>query len=547
MKRKYWKSIIAVLTVLTCVVALAACSKSATKSSTVNIKHADNGDVIYPIQGSEQVVLKYWVNIDSYLSKFISNRIETDIAKEIEKRTGVKVEYIHPPAGADNVKQAFNIMIASRDLPDIIEYNINNSYPGGPEKALKDGIIIPLNDIAPKYSPDMLKLLDKKADSKKYCMTNSGKLVMYPAEFKESETFLQGPMIRGDVLDSLGLSVPETMSEWYTTLKKMRDEGNIKYPLSWSEKAPKIKWSGIFTSAYDVVLGPWQKDSNNKIQFGAALPAYKDFLIEMNKWYKEKLIDPEFVSQDRNALRAKIADGKVGSFIDAGSAMTTTIRGWRQKDPNTKKVIVGAPFPVLNKGDKVRVGAKTTAVKLNNCAVITTASKYPELAAAWLNFGYTDEGAKFFNYGIGGKSYTIQNGKAVAADFIARPSANITKETEALNWTIMNGPFKALPYFIPKTAAVVPEIIDAIEHVWVNVSDDNSLRMPELPPNADDASRYAAIYTEIDTYVDEMFVKFITGQESLDNFDQYVKQLESMGLAECAKIQQVVLDGWNKR
>ena len=41
--------------------------------------------------------------------------------------------------------------------------------------------------------------------------------------------------------------------------------------------------------------------------------------------------------------------------------------------------------------------------------------------------------------------------------------------------------------------------------------------------------------------------KFILGTESLDNFDDYVKNVYSMGMQNCLDIQQEALDRYNAR
>ena len=51
--------------------------------------------------------------------------------------------------------------------------------------------------------------------------------------------------------------------------------------------------------------------------------------------------------------------------------------------------------------------------------------------------------------------------------------------------------------------------------------------------------------TDIETYVDEMVMKFITGRESLDNWDTYVAKVESMGIGKVLDIYQNALDAWN--
>ena len=79
-----------------------------------------------------------WMPLTSNMALYTSNYGETELAKELEKRTGVKVNYIHPPQGQESEK--FSILVASTDLPDIIEYNWV-TYPGGPAKAIKEGVI----------------------------------------------------------------------------------------------------------------------------------------------------------------------------------------------------------------------------------------------------------------------------------------------------------------------------------------------------------------------------------------------------------------------
>ena len=44
-----------------------------------------------------------------------------------------------------------------------------------------------------------------------------------------------------------------------------------------------------------------------------------------------------------------------------------------------------------------------------------------------------------------------------------------------------------------------------------------------------------------------MTLKFIFGTESLDNFDEYVKNIEGMGLSRALEIQNAALDRYNAR
>jgi putative aldouronate transport system substrate-binding protein len=63
----------------------------------------------------------------------------------------------------------------------------------------------------------------------------------------------------------------------------------------------------------------------------------------------------------------------------------------------------------------------------------------------------------------------------------------------------------------------------------------------------DEDSRYNQIMTDVWTYVEETFMKFVMGREPLGNWDAYVAKVNSMGLAEAQKIRQASLDRYNKR
>ena len=52
---------------------------------------------------------------------------------------------------------------------------------------------------------------------------------------------------------------------------------------------------------------------------------------------------------------------------------------------------------------------------------------------------------------------------------------------------------------------------------------------------------------EINTYRDEMTLKFILGDESLDKFDDYVKTLYDLGLERALEIQNAALERYNAR
>jgi putative aldouronate transport system substrate-binding protein len=91
-----------------------------------------------------------------------------------EKATGVKINFISPAAGEEVT--AYNLMIASNDLPDMISHLQMGSttYPGGPVKAVADGVFLRLNELIEKNAPAYTRVLNSNPDFKRQVLTDDG-------------------------------------------------------------------------------------------------------------------------------------------------------------------------------------------------------------------------------------------------------------------------------------------------------------------------------------------------------------------------------------
>lgn len=83
----------------------------------------------------------------------VNNTGDFQVYAKLMSKTGVDVVFIHPPKGAH--RECFLAVLNEQKLPDIITHDFVNDYAGGIEKALNDGVIIPLNDIIVQYCPNL--------------------------------------------------------------------------------------------------------------------------------------------------------------------------------------------------------------------------------------------------------------------------------------------------------------------------------------------------------------------------------------------------------
>ena len=82
--------------------------------------------------------------------------------------------------------------------------------------------------------------------------------------------------------------------------------------------------------------------------------------------------------------------------------------------------------------------------------------------------------------------------------------------------------------------------------VW-KVPDTSGVMPAAMTMTQDEGRRYSTIMSEVETYVEEKFIKFVMGIEPLDKFDEFVAQVESMNIEEAINIQQAALDRYIAR
>ena len=71
---------------------------------------------------------------------------------------------------------------------------------------------------------------------------------------------------------------------------------------------------------------------------------------------------------------------------------------------------------------------------------------------------------------------------------------------------------------------------------------DNAYAMPTLNFSTEAAAEISTLITNVNTYAEEMVLKYITGAESLDSYDSFVAQVESLGLPRVLEIYQEAYD-----
>lgn len=496
--------------------------------------------------------LKIWANLWYNTAVSAASLADTPLYKEVEKRTGVKVTWIHPPQGQGT--EQFNLMIASQDLPDMIEWEWPNRYPGGPEKAMSDGVIVRLNDLLQKHAPNLTGRYAKHPEWLKASKTDSGALYMFPFIYGHDDLLVWfGPQLRKDWLNELKLQVPETLAEWEKVLTAFKTAGKCEYPLTMTRFSDGRGVNDAGSTFIQPFGTTWRfhQDDAGKVHFGPYDSQFKDFLVFFKGWIDKGLVDPELWSNTRKTFDAKVLNGKAGAWVNAtGSGIGAYL------DANAGKGtfdIVAARYPVLNKGETPFMGQRDNPLT-NQGTAITTKARDPALCARWLDYAYGEEGHLLFNFGIEGQSY------AWVTDYPGFEGRRFPKYTDLMNrnpdgktLAQMGGLYTRSFWYGSIVCdegyiyqyAWRPSQREAIT-LWGKTAAEKHM-LPPITSTPQESEETAAIGAEVTTYFEEMVVKFITGQEPMENFAAYQARLKQIGVEKLIQTRQAGLDRFKAR
>lgn len=487
---------------------------------------------------TEPSTMTMWIQMSQQVSEIIQDFNENEMYQELERRTGVHIDFTIPPAA--EAQQSLNVLIASDNYPEILHLLpfTNPSYPGGTDKGIEDGVILNVNDLVDQYMPNMKALMTSGEDVAKAVYTDSGNIAGFYNIAPVAQTPWYGLAIRQDWLDDLGLEKPVTYDDLYNVLKAFKEQKGAVAPAMLYYKG--VHQYDLFNSGFGVGQTFYHEDGT--VKYGPMEQGYKEYLEMINKWYAEGLIDQDFPTRvtDSTAAESYTTTGKTGVWHD----MYVNLGGLKAKTDDPNFQAVGLANPMKKAGDMLHIGQHNARVG-RNMHVITTKCKDPVLAVKWFDYQYGDEGSILTNYGVEGKTFEYVDGEPVLNDFITNNPDGLTL-VQAMGVYLKPPGGGTRYYWQRELANMPPENLEAPE-IWKSNVDFAWMIPGHAVLTSEEGDQYALIMGDITTYVVEMTLKFILGQEPLDKFDDYVAQLKSMNIEGAIALKQASFDRYNSR
>lgn len=469
---------------------------------------------------------------------------EIQLYQELEQETGVKINWTTYADSAWAEKKS--LLFASNQLPEAFfgqEILSNDDLlKYGPE-----GMLIPLESyITEENTPNLYKIFQDYPEYKRSITAPDGHIYSLMSFDDGYVTTTNLPLfINKDWLENVNMAVPATTDEFYEVLKAFKEQdanGNgdpdDEIPYSFNKDTNYASdLFGSFGMIDDTRIDSGKTHiavKDGKVIYTAVGEEYKNAIKYFHKLYSEGLIDQEAFTQDNSVFKAKCKNE---------NRTVGVLQGWRSTAWSTSNEDDSyIPVPPLTgpDGDRYWPELQNGVNGLGSFA-ITNVARDPEYIMRWVDHCYDPlfsvQASLALKVGLHLKE--DGNGKY---DYAEAP----TTENRA---KVVPGGYDRI-YSVTKEAAAL--LKGAPSHMIEKQTLDtyySDYYYPEYYPkfmlSTEESDRLSTLATEINSFANEKYAAWMTGGGIDDEWDSYLKQMNTMGLPELVEIYQGALDRYH--
>lgn len=497
----------------------------------------------------EPLTLSYFMRFNPQVQDWCQDMSDNLFYSTLEELSGVHIEFqlLHPM----NFSEQFNLQMASQDYADIY-CEAASGYTGGYDKGVEDEVFLDLTPYIEEYAPNYNAIINMNDQNRRDAMTDEGRIVFFAAAYDDGQPCNKGPMIRADWAKEFGMDPAEinTYEEYEQYIEQAYDTygATVQLPMSGD---PGF---GYLTAGYDTLASfgnsfeatlPWFQ-IDGELKSGVLTDGFKEYVEMVADWYQKGWIYHDFMSEDFGMQ----GGADMGMVTSGESSLWWAEKDYMEQyntsaqDPNFE--IAAIQDAVKNEGDVTHLGQTNheSLSTTSNCVISTTCPE-PEIAIQWMDYRYTEEGATLANWGVEGVTYELDsNGDKQYTDLIVNNPEGMTATLAQFRYMLQNT--VCLTDVSAKDQGMTEQQLEAPE-IWMTNKDNDWGCPSTLTMTTDEADEYNSKAGDITTYAQESFLKYIIGEEPIDQLDSFVEKCVEMGLEDCQAIQQAALDRYYQR
>lgn len=506
--------------------------------------------------GEEQTNFSIFAGI----SALSPDNSEKPLVQQMNEAMGVTIEW--NCVSGDTLTEKKNLILnAGSDLPDaLMAASLTDSelltYGG-------NGLLIPLEDyINEETMPNLMKIVEKRPEMLATCTMPDGHIYGLPGisemgfEYTDGNTYYIGAIpqftaINTDWLEEVGMEMPTTVDELHDVLVAFKENdvnGNgdptDEIPLSFIFPEKNGSWcAGLGTLLAPFGCTDYQADhraiENGQVYYQAASEEYKNAIAYYHDWFEEGLIDIEIFSQDSSQYIAKGngEDPRLGVFV-----------WWEIPEVVGEERAESYEYlPILEGPDGTYgVNLNEMGTTSHNSFSVTNACENPELLLKWVDQMYDPINSMQAIYGPIGVYWDEEpdeNGCYSMRELQEGETAGELKsKSELLGPTEQLTEDYGTYYYLEDRAQ---ERLNDLESFWFNYVDSTEY-YPSVTYTADEIEVINDKLSDIKALTEEKVAHWLRDGGIEEEWDQYLQDLDNMGLQEVVAAWQAAYDRYQE-
>lgn len=397
-----------------------------------------------------------------------------------------------------------------------------------------------------QYMPNTIKLITADYPSLMKVGQLNGKQYSIPIGINGTNQFREPMVYRGDWMKKVGVSkTPTTLDEFKDLMSKFSNndpDGNGKkdtYGLSTTGFA-------MVYGAYGIQRGQWN-NNNGTLTYSSIQPAMKQALGVLAQWYKDGIIDPEFITGENTggywAVSNALVEGRIGySGLGGYYHWNPGVGDYDAETKKYSKIQPGANITELQKTDpeaanQIIQGQPVTGPNGKSGGIgwalphphsigfrsDIEPDKMAKIMTIWEDWTSTQDEWMIARYGNKDEMWHYNDDGVPVSDFNKWKESIGKKDDDSITLPGI-GAHTVLECFIPQKYV---SIENTYTYGWAkeNGYDKNIIRDEKFVAFPS-SSQYE---TELNKLEDEAFIEIITGKQPLDYFDTFVSEWKAAG------------------
>ena len=432
-------------------------------------------------------------------------------------------------------------------------------------KYANQGIIIPLSDLIEKYAPNIKAAMSQYPDLQKLATAPDGKIYGLPQfGYCVHCAYSNKLWINSQWLKNLNLEMPKTTEELKNVLMAFKTKdpnGNGKadeIPLSGSITSPLISYlmNAFIYYPYSPSSSSYLVLNNGRVDVPVNKAGWKEGLAYIKTLYGAGLIDPGAFTQGRDVL---IRKGDSAEAVILGAARTQTPTDFTTpSNPDGRDKTYDA-VPPLTGPKGVQFATKYHSLGQAGGSFVLTNKASPDAQIAaikMLNYLYSTDGQTRGYFGEEGVSWRKPQGGEMAIEKGVIPTlfpipvkVGSTPPNDA--WVGTAQYFQPRSYrdsWVQSTDIYTPEGYQRRLQEATKSYEDKEAKDQIFPYwflwfDQNLASELNSLQTNLNDYINQSSIQFITGSKDLDkDWDDYLAGLEQLNLKHYLEINQQAYD-----